>query len=235
METAHQKESAALNELRRVLSRHQRPLICYSGGKDSLVVSHMVRCQLGVTADVFSEVSVLFPEDEADVHEAARRLTMAPVFHKELVPERLAKVAHEFLPPAKGANTKLYFRRHLPAIDRHLRAGHYDLALFGRRRQENTVPSGYYRRTNWPTWSAHPLIDWDVSDVWAYLDRHHVWRPRCYSQGAKQLRTWVSFLIDAYSQNPRNAIGLLYLRYPPAVHQLAPYYAPAAAYLERAT
>jgi 3'-phosphoadenosine 5'-phosphosulfate sulfotransferase (PAPS reductase)/FAD synthetase len=227
------RETIALKELERVLGRHHTPLICYSGGKDSLVVSHMVRRQLGVRCDVISEISVLFPEEEADVQTAAELLGIQPHYHKELTPARMAVVAHEFLPPAPHANSRLYTRRHIPTINRHIKTRGYDLALFGRRRQENTVPSGYYRRQNWQTWSAHPLIDWDVSDVWAYLDRHHVWRPRCYSQGAKQLRTWVSFLIDAYDQNPATAIAKLHLRWPPAVRELAAYYPPAAAYLSK--
>jgi len=228
------RENIALKELERVLARHKKPLICYSGGKDSLVVSHMVRRQLGVRCDVISEVSVLFPEDEHDVYAAAELLGINPAYHKELTPQRMAEVAHQFLPPAQHANSRLYTLRHIPTINRHIKAGGYDLALFGRRRQENTVPSGYYRRSQWNTWSAHPLIDWDVSDVWGYLDRHHVWRPRCYSNGAKQLRTWVSFLIDAHSKSGiSSALRALELRWPPAVHELATYYPPAASYLAR--
>lgn len=205
-------------------------MLAFSGGKDSLVLAHLVR-RLGIQMPVFSVVCVLFPEEEADVREGSHYLGIMPYFHKELTPDRMAKVGEKFLPPAKHANTILYAHRHQPAIDRYAKACHHDLVLFGRRRGENTVTSAYYQRKGFPYHSFHPLREWQPDDIWNYIRKHDIWFPRCYRQGAKQLRTWVSFLIDAYSKQPETAIEKLYQRWPPAVEQLASHYSPARDFL----
>jgi 3'-phosphoadenosine 5'-phosphosulfate sulfotransferase (PAPS reductase)/FAD synthetase len=225
-------ETEALRDIERTLSKHARPLIPFSGGKDSLTVLHMITRQIGLPLPVFSVVCVLFPEEERDVYEAAQRLEVSPTFHYELTPQRLAAVHHEFFPPATGGNSQLYQRRHIPAIDRTIRKNGHDLAIFGRRREENSIPSKYYQRKNFPAHSLHPLIDWPVAEVWRYLDHHQVWRPRCYAGGAKQLRTWVSYLLDGYAKRGLAVIGELYERYPPAVTTMAAFWAPARTYLE---
>jgi len=224
-------ERVAYARLEDALARHVRPLICLSGGKDSLVTAYLLREAAGRCVDAFTEISMLFPEDEQDVRQAAAALGYGPHYNHELTYDKLARCYQEVFPPARYVFWKLDVLRHRASIPKFVKRSDHDLLIFGRRCGENSVGKGHYYATG-GRHTLLPIREWTTAQVWEFIRRKRISYPRQYDTGMEQLRTWISFLNEAYKENPSGFIGALYARLPEAVARIADFYPPARNYLD---
>lgn len=213
------------------LARHSSPLLCFSGGKDSLVTAYMLMEAAGRQVDAFTELSMLFPEDENDVRHAATALGYAPHYNYELTYEKLARCYQEVFPPERYVFWKMDVLRHRASIPKYVRKSGHDLLIFGRRRGENSVGKGHYYATE-GRHTVLPIREWTEAQVWEFIKRNRIFYPRQYDGGLHQLRTWIGFLNEAYAENPAGFIGRLHARQPDIVERIAVFYAPARQFLD---
>ena len=223
-------ERTAYERVSTVAAKHSRPLLCLSCGKDSLVVGYILRQVWGYAIDAFTEISMLFPDDEADVRQAAADLGYSPHYSYGLTYEKLSRFYTLVLPPAPHVFWRMDILRHRSSIPKYVEKSGHDLLIFGRRKGENSVGRGHYYTTN----SRHtllPIREWTTAQVWEFIRTHGIFYPRQYDDGLSQLRTWIGYLNECYKENPDTYIERLYRRYPQAVIELATFYQPAMEYI----
>lgn len=180
-----------------------RLILMFSGGKDSIVMAHLARQVLGKNLRAFTEVSMVPPYIVDEVKLIAEELNLKCYFHSELSdPEAFAE-RHwiEQNPPTKWKPSNLDKHRHWPSMRRFIKKKEPTLVLFGRRTQENNVPSPMYRKKGELLLNCHPIYNWTTEEVFQYIDENGLSVPSCYAQGYKHLLTVVSMARMAYKES----------------------------------
>lgn len=164
------------------IERCTRPYIAFSGGKDSLVVAHLVHQVAPDVEMVYCDDELLYPEHVAYMRQV-----------KDREGDRLRMVSG-------GGLHRGWFRpwnddfdwwrmpepemEWLPRVDRH--TGElaklapylgYDGVFLGLRRAESVRRAGILEAATGIDrlrgyWHINPVIDWSDADVWAYIAAH---------------------------------------------------------------
>lgn len=175
MSLAH-KQSKAMSVLFDAITKHDRPLVALSGGKDSLVVAHMAH-KLGVR-DFICETSFYFEPALSNIKNIVSNMGISPVYRSSLNVEWLKKNSKVIF----ASDTKIrawgFAVRQQATVKRYAKDIGSDLQVFGRRTQENSVKSSIYQ-TKAGT-QCHPIRDWRHEDVWQYLSENAIPKPMIY-------------------------------------------------------
>lgn len=175
--------------IKQVIAEHPRACLMWSGGKDSTVMTHLVRCEMGINIPAASEKDDLdYPGEEDYVRQ------LAASWNLELEILR---------PPISAIGWLRDHGRHLSACDdMHSRlsglsracfydlveqhSARFDVSLLGLRTEEsagrnvNRATRGLiYERKNphaerGSTWICTPIADWSGRDVMAYAASREV-------------------------------------------------------------
>ena len=172
----------ALSLIEDALGRVSRPYIAFSGGKDSLVVAHLVSRVAGSIPMVYCDDELLYPE-HIEYMEAAKarigdrlRIVQGAGLHRQW-----------FRPWKPGMDWWRTPHRDMEALpwatDRTVSPGElasrlgYNGVFLGLRRGESVrradileASTGIDRLNS--IWYCNPLIEWTGDDVWDYIHEH---------------------------------------------------------------
>jgi 3'-phosphoadenosine 5'-phosphosulfate sulfotransferase (PAPS reductase)/FAD synthetase len=171
-ETEEYKERLdyALKTIQSALNKYKNPIVSFSGGKDSLVLLHMV-LQLAPDMHVFhwDYGKYYVPRDmENEILSIAQETGACHIIVDTSVQYNIAK--------RKPANIfyKVFFGKSLPA----LKDNGYNLQFIGLREEESLKR---HRKLNGSPWydnkiimECHPLHLFTVYDVWAYIVSNNI-------------------------------------------------------------
>lgn len=150
----------AENNIKQVL-RHWKPIVLYSGGKDSLVLLHMV-----MKHD--NNIPVYYSDSGYDYD--SKQVKMPREMTKEIL--RIGKLAgakHIYSCGHKDPSSKRFFGNLFKVMGKHK----CNLELLGIRGEESTGRKNRVKgplvRVEGSRRLAFPLRDWDWKDIWAYL------------------------------------------------------------------
>lgn len=166
----------AKQTLRTVASTCRRPVIAYSGGKDSIVVAHLAR-ELGITEAV-CELSWYFYEQTRNVQDIARHLGLRVTYKDSLSIHWLRRHPEIIFSNSSRVRAWTFQVRHQRTVQRYAKEVGADCQIFGRRTEENSVPRRLYRTKH--GLQCHPIRDWTEAQVWAYFERYNIPIPWIY-------------------------------------------------------
>lgn len=152
-----------------------KPIIAFSGGKDSTVMLHLVREMEPAVPALYSDDEWAFPETTAyvatipNLYRIASRVMHASWFWSWADDDPALPEGTEWVEPCDDASTAWQ------------KAHGYDGVAVGLRADENAYRTKYLRRYGplaWikrkELWQCCPLGDWTLQDVWGYLLSRHV-------------------------------------------------------------
>lgn len=188
--TLDEKEDLAIQDIKEFLSKSPNPVIAFSGGKDALVASHLVHR----VADLPSvcETSFYYQTQKEDIQANAERQGWKVTYRDSLSQEWLQKHTHFVFSNNSKDRARSFQLRHQTTVRKEVETQDYSGAIFGRRTQENFVPSKHYKFRERD--SFHPIRDWSTKDVWQYLAKHKIPTPWIYSTKAGELEGNAGFI-----------------------------------------
>jgi len=171
-------------------------VLCFSGGKDSLVATHYVLREVQDVEDldryvVLVDTTVMIPTAVEFAKEVAERLNW---------PLRILKPEPDFWSLASKWGTPSIWRRwccyalKLKPIFEFTRKLRPQRAMVTglrrdesqRRRKMRLRPVCYEKRRNLNAWRYAPLLDWSEKDVLNYMKEHGLPTPPHYAMGIKE-------------------------------------------------
>ena len=167
---------AATSLLRRVAG--ERPVLAFSGGKDSIVTCHLA-VQVGIRVAVCEE-SFCYPQSQSDYREYAARLGIIVDFRTSVDVAWLRKHRNIVFSSDPKVRAFSFAARHQATVRRFAASMKAGCVIFGRRTQENAVRSTLYRTAD-GVLQCHPLRDWTTDEVWSYMDAAGLSKPWIYS------------------------------------------------------
>lgn len=156
----------------------RKPLIAFSGGKDSIVLAHICS-QYGYDVSV-RDNALTFYRVERQVREIAMRLFLNLVNIDRLGRDWPFYPMHrKYLFPDTKVQGQFYQIAQQTTIRRFADRGGFDGVMMGRRRQENCIPSQIYRNSE-GVWQIMPLAHWTHEEIWSYIRHHRLAAPDIY-------------------------------------------------------
>jgi 3'-phosphoadenosine 5'-phosphosulfate sulfotransferase (PAPS reductase)/FAD synthetase len=171
----------------------------FSGGKDSLIACHLAKQTIGLV-DGFCELSLLPKKTEDEVKFLAEHYGYNIQFSNKLNPVAFSEIWDSQICNPRWRPSTLDKERHWKAIPEFAKKTNAGLMLFGRRKQENTIPSPIYFKKSLKAIQVHPILDWTLQDVWDYINENKLPFPSCYTDGSKHLFTWVSLAHEVFKR-----------------------------------
>lgn len=166
----------ALVDIQTVFDQHGLDfIIAWSGGKDSIVVAHLLQ-EFGIKK-ALCEVSFCFPQDKVEYRKIGAHLGLDVTFSERLTDAWL-KLHPQFIFPKMKVGKQFYALRQQAAI-KEAAKGHTGY-FTGRRTQENQVPAMAYTNKD-GTVTVHPLRAWKSVEVWQYIRHFDLPFPSIYS------------------------------------------------------
>jgi 3'-phosphoadenosine 5'-phosphosulfate sulfotransferase (PAPS reductase)/FAD synthetase len=162
---------AAMAIIDEAMSQSVNPVIAYSGGKDSRVLTHLLT-EAGVTHNAVADVSLMWDRDAIDNREWANEMGLQVAEYDRLDRNWIMRNP-SFIFADLPKLAKLYQLRQQTTIKRHTEAMQNDVVFIGRRTQENSVPRPLYRRKN-GILQCNPLRDWRYEHIWGYLHQNDI-------------------------------------------------------------
>lgn len=170
-------EKEAKATLEKALSGSSTALIAYSGGKDSIVAAHLAR-SLGVRSSI-CDVSFTFKKQRESIEQIAHILDIDVVYKAHLGLEWLKKNKHVLFSTSSSVRSWSFAQRQQRTVKLRAKEIGADLQIFGRRTEENSVPSKLY--TTKAGLQCHPIRDWKESQVWEYMAKYSIPTPYIYT------------------------------------------------------
>lgn len=161
--------ATALTDLEAMLGQSERPVGSWSGGKDAMVVCHLTeRLQRGVP--IYCDTGFMYDRATAEAKATAHARGWNVTFGQAQTWGWLNANRDIVFAESSARRARFFTQNHQRGIRLHADRHDADLVLFGRRTQENTVPSKHYEKQG--QWQGHPIRDWTTEDVWHYLRLH---------------------------------------------------------------
>lgn len=170
------KVEAAQEIIGEALARLESPYIAFSGGKDSVVVLHLVRTLAPDTVAVWSDDEWNLPETTALVeatpncHRIAARVAHAEWFTSWDTPNPVLPTGTIWVDAYANDGLQTYAHQQ-----------GYDGVFIGLRADENSRRNVHLRTfgqlyfaAKHGVWQCNPVAWWTVNDVWAYIHANHV-------------------------------------------------------------
>ncbi len=186
------------------------PLIAFSGGKDSIVLSHMLATYYGVK-DAICANSYWFARTDAEIRtKVVPALGIHVTYWDRLGAYWIFKRENRkyIWPTDTRTFGQFYALCQQSTVKRHALGSGNDAVLYGRRKQENVVPAPTYR-TRDGLHNCFPLISWRHEHIWTYIRRHELPYPSIYEYelGSKEgCTSWNMIDPRMYKQTPSELI-----------------------------
>jgi 3'-phosphoadenosine 5'-phosphosulfate sulfotransferase (PAPS reductase)/FAD synthetase len=157
----------------------RKPLLAFSGGKESVVLAHIC-ARHGIDVAV-RDNALTFHRVEKQVMSSVvgclnMRLTNVDRFGRDWV---FRPGNRKFLFPETGMQGRFFQIAQQATVKRYAARGRYDAVFLGRRRQENCVPAQMYRTSD-GVLQVMPLAFWTVEEVWSYIHKYRLAVPDIY-------------------------------------------------------
>ena len=176
------REEGALAIIRQSLTRVSRPYIAFSGGKDSLVVAHLVSRADASVPLVYCDDELLYPEhveyiDEVKPRMGDRlRIVQGGGLHGQWFRPWKAGVEWWRMPHREMEKLPWVSERDVSPGELAHQLG-YNTVFLGLRRGESIRRAGILAASTGldklnGVWYANPIIEWSDSDVWDYIGGH---------------------------------------------------------------
>lgn len=157
-------ESKAKDDFAQLVSKFGNDFILgFSGGKDSIVVSHFAK-QFGITKGC-CEYSFCFPRDKEQMVSISKQLGLDIEFFDSLSDAWLERNPKYIFPNTMDSG-KFYSKRQQRTIKKYAK-GHVGL-ITGRRHEENSIRDVLYKTAD-GLYNFHPLANWKSKDIWQYI------------------------------------------------------------------
>ena len=204
------------------ISKQGFKFILFSGGKDSIVVSHLARKMLGIQ-NAFNEDSCVPPYLKDEVKGIGDSLGLNVYYNTRLNPKNFVQHWKNQIPPKKWKPSDLDCIRHWLSIPEYAKRTSATMMIFGRRKQENTIPKPIYYKKNFKPLQVHPIWNWTWEDVWEYIELNNLQTPSCYRDGSKHLLTWVSLAQKCFKEtnSMKKTYDVIYKHAPEYVKEMA--------------
>lgn len=162
-----------------VLPGFSAPAIAFSGGKDSIVVAHILK-QYGVKAAIL-DLSFYFPKQKVDAAQYADELGLEWIEVETITWDYLRKHPEAYFPQDLKKNKyKGIAQRQWKSIPKGAKQLGSDIVVFGRRLAENHTPDYVVSSKNRDYCSFYPIRDWSTLEVWEYMRDHGLRIPWIY-------------------------------------------------------
>lgn len=216
----------ALSTIKEFLSLSKKNVIAFSGGKDSIVLTHL--CSTFGIRDAITETAFMFPKSLMETKATAEFFGLNVIYNEGLTWDWLKKHP-EFCAPVMKLQPKLYSIRQQKTVKTLSRKNKYTGVLYGRRLQENTVKAKIYTLAN-GQYQCHPLRDWKTNDIWTYIYRNALPFPSLYKHEIGRKDGFTSFLLPP--EHYDNVWKVIYSYDPNVVHKFAEFHEPASNFLK---
>jgi 3'-phosphoadenosine 5'-phosphosulfate sulfotransferase (PAPS reductase)/FAD synthetase len=153
-------------DIEMVLAGSRKPLLAYSGGKDALATAVMLE-RHGVVPGV-CETSFYYDAQDVDIRATANARNWDVTFVQTRDDAWLSKHPEYIFTNDSKLRGKSFAERQQRSVAMFADQHGHDLVVFGRRTQENSVPSMIYDRKGIKQF--HPLRSWKHEDVWELLE-----------------------------------------------------------------
>ncbi len=173
--------------------------VSMSGGKDSTVVSSLVRRALGREdiLHIYGDTTLEFPETKNYINQFKQKHSQTPLLVAINKDKDFEDLCTKLGPPSRVMRWCCTIFK-TGAIQRKIttlfRNKKQVLTFMGLRRNESTSRSKYERDTNSPKITiqktACPIIDWFDFDIWLYLLSNHIKFNPAYRYGYTRVGCW---------------------------------------------
>ena len=201
------------------------PMVSFSGGKDSTVVSHLVRKALNNQSilHIFGDTTLELPLTYKYVERFKEENQMTPFFDERNEENNFFEMCKEIGPPSRVKSWCCSIFKTGP-MGTTLSSFEEDfLTFYGVRRKESASRSKYSKVSKTPKIHggivASPVIDWYDLDIWLYILSEKIDFNESYRQGFPRVGCWMcpnnsdisQFLAKIYvSRNEYNEINFDY-------------------------
>mgnify|MGYP003679039813 CR=1 FL=1 len=209
-----------------LLQASSHNLIAYSGGKDCIVMTDLVRKQ-GIK-DAVCEMSFTFKMAQEDIKKSSKHFDLNLSYTNGMSWDFLRR-NQEYCAPVIKLQSKVYTMRQQKSVKGFAKKNKYTGIVYGRRTEENTVRKPLYQLAN-GQWQCHPLRDWTLEDVWAYIYKFNLPYPRLYHTEIGNKEGFTPYLL--IPQNFDNVWKAIFEVEPDVVYKFAEFHTPAQKYLE---
>lgn len=207
--------SIAKDLLRRVAG--SRPLLAFSGGKDSIVTCH-IAAQIGIRVAVCEE-SFCYPQQLVSNRSYAKKLGLYAEHLNSLDLDWLRRHKEVIFTDDTKVRAFSFHARQQTTVRRHARLMGATCTIFGRRTEENSVKSETYRTADGAL-QCHPLRDWTTEEVWEYMSYFKLGRPWFYgTEMAEHAGSGPFYSIKASSFGGEAKCWKLVAKYEPAFNK----------------
>lgn len=167
----------------------KRPLLAFSGGKDSIVLCHLLATEYGVK-DAICANSYWFHRTTADVRtKVVPHLGIDVTYRDRLGPGWIFQPENRkyLWPTDVRVFGQFYSLCQQSTVKQWAMGSGHSGVLYGRRKQENSVRLPAYRTADGLE-NCFPLYDWRHEHVWTYIRKHKLPVPSIYDYelGAKE-------------------------------------------------
>ncbi len=172
-------------------------LISFSGGKDSTVVSHLVRKALNNPSilHIFGDTTLELPKTYEYIEKFKEKNPMTPFLDEKNEENNFFEMCEEIGPPSRVKSWCCSIFKTGPMGTTLSNFDEYVLTFLGIRRPESSSRSKYKRISQSPKMIkqnvALPMVDWLDIDVWLYLFTENVSFNFSYRQGFARVGCWV--------------------------------------------
>jgi phosphoadenosine phosphosulfate reductase len=172
-------------------------LVSFSGGKDSTVVSHLVRKALNNPSilHIFGDTTLELPKTYEYVEKFKEENVMTPFLDEKNEENNFFEICEEIGPPSRVKSWCCSIFKTGPMGTTLSNFDEYVLTFLGIRRPESSSRSKYKRISQSPKIIkqnvALPMVDWLDIDVWLYLLTEDVAFNYSYRQGFTRVGCWV--------------------------------------------
>ena len=173
------------------------PMVSFSGGKDSTVVSHLVRKALNNQSilHIFGDTTLELPLTYKYVERFKEENQMTPFFDERNEENNFFEMCKEIGPPSRVKSWCCSIFKTGP-MGTTLSSFEEDfLTFYGVRRKESASRSKYSKVSKTPKIHggivASPVIDWYDLDIWLYILSEKIDFNESYRQGFPRVGCWM--------------------------------------------
>lgn len=177
--------------------KNRMMLVSFSGGKDSTVVSHLVRLALNNQSilHIFGDTTLELPKSYEYVERFKEENPFTPFFEERNEESNFFQMCEEIGPPSRVKSWCCSIFKTGPMGTTLANFDENIITFLGLRRGESVSRSKYKKVSQSPKilkqMVASPIIDWCDLDVWLYMLTEHLDFNDSYRQGFARVGCWV--------------------------------------------